>query len=122
MFETCGKQIVDGVLHGFNGSIFAYGQTGSGKTYTMQGECMEDSANRGIMPRAIQHVFSQFQELSSHGWEYKCTCSFVEIYNETITDLLDKCVWALCRRPSSQSGSPPWPGVLAVDVCGVQVR
>ena len=39
VFETCGKKIVDGVLHGFNGSIFAYGQTGSGKTYTMQGTC-----------------------------------------------------------------------------------
>ena len=51
--------------------LMACAQTGSGKTYTMQGECMEDSANRGIMPRAIQHVFSQFQELSSHGWEYK---------------------------------------------------
>mgnify|MGYP003875506653 CR=1 FL=1 len=37
MFQDCAKGIVDGVVHGFNGTIFAYGQTGSGKTYTMQG-------------------------------------------------------------------------------------
>lgn len=130
VFEHCGKQIVDGVLHGFNGSIFAYGQTGSGKTYTMQGacrgcvcraadgiaardtfpawtgECEEDSDQRGIMPRAVQHVFQQFKELAAHGWEYKCTCSFVEIYNETITDLLDQCVSVAqqsCTRACTQS-------------------
>jgi len=47
---------------------------------------------RGIMPRAIEHVFQQFAMLGTHGWKYKCSCSFVEIYNETITDLLDKYV------------------------------
>ena len=48
------------------------------------------------MPRAIEYIFSQFAVLASHGWSYSCTCSFVEIYNETITDLLDKYV-ALSR-------------------------
>ena len=39
VFDSVGRQVVDGVLHGFSGTIFAYGQTGSGKTYTMQGTC-----------------------------------------------------------------------------------
>lgn len=34
--QVC-KPIVDGVLEGYNGTIFAYGQTGTGKTYTMEG-------------------------------------------------------------------------------------
>lgn len=28
--------IMQGVLNGFNGTVFCYGQTGSGKTFTME--------------------------------------------------------------------------------------
>lgn len=31
VFEFTGKQIVEDVFQGYNGTIFAYGQTGSGK-------------------------------------------------------------------------------------------
>ena len=31
------RPIIDGVLDGYNGTLFAYGQTGTGKTYTMMG-------------------------------------------------------------------------------------
>lgn len=33
------RDLVGGVLHGINTTVFAYGATGSGKTYTMVGEC-----------------------------------------------------------------------------------
>lgn len=33
-----GKDTVEDVLDGYNGTIFAYGQTGSGKTYSMFGD------------------------------------------------------------------------------------
>ena len=38
MFDTIGKETVNDIMEGYNGTIFAYGQTGSGKTYTMYGQ------------------------------------------------------------------------------------
>jgi hypothetical protein len=69
------------VLRGFNSTIFAYGQTGSGKTYTMFGphwddnfgfqntmgnfgygnNFLSDSNKFGIIPKAIDEIFSQLQ-------------------------------------------------------------
>lgn len=37
IFEKAMKPIVEGVMEGFNGTVFAYGQTSSGKTHTMTG-------------------------------------------------------------------------------------
>ena len=36
-----GKEIVEEVMNGYNGTIFAYGPTGNGKTYTMFGKEMQ---------------------------------------------------------------------------------
>lgn len=49
-----------GVTEGYNGTIFAYGQTGSGKSFTMQG-IADPSAQRGIIPRAFEHIFESVQ-------------------------------------------------------------
>uniref|UniRef100_A0A1A8KNB0 Kinesin family member C1 n=2 Tax=Nothobranchius TaxID=28779 RepID=A0A1A8KNB0_NOTKU len=73
-------------LDGYNVCCFAYGQTGSGKTYTMEGEEFDDG--RGVIPRAVQQIFRAGKKLESQGWEFSFTASFVEIYNETLRDLL----------------------------------
>lgn len=49
-----------GVTEGYNGTIFAYGQTGSGKSFTMQG-LPDPPSQRGIIPRAFEHVFESVQ-------------------------------------------------------------
>lgn len=49
-----------GVTEGYNGTIFAYGQTGSGKSFTMQG-LPNPPTQRGIIPRAFEHVFESVQ-------------------------------------------------------------
>lgn len=72
------SQLVRSALDGFNVCVFAYGQTGSGKTYTM-------SNSDGMIPRAIDQLFE-----SSAGWDYKFQGQFMEIYNETVNDLLTK--------------------------------
>lgn len=43
---------------------------------------------KGIIPRAMQQVGIYKTELETKGWEYKMDVTFIEIYNETIRDLL----------------------------------
>ncbi|KAK6323716.1 hypothetical protein J4Q44_G00060550 [Coregonus suidteri] len=78
--------LVQSALDGYNVCCFAYGQTGSGKTYTMEGGEMEDM--RGVIPRAVQQIFQASTTLREQGWQFTFTASFVEIYNETLRDLL----------------------------------
>nr|QDD67327.1 kinesin protein KIFC1 [Larimichthys polyactis] len=78
--------LVQSALDGYNVCCFAYGQTGSGKTYTMEGD--EFDKTRGVIPRAVQQIFRAAEKLATQGWEFTFTASFVEIYNETLRDLL----------------------------------
>ncbi|XP_076610995.1 kinesin-like protein KIFC1 [Chaetodon auriga] len=78
--------LVQSALDGYNVCCFAYGQTGSGKTYTMEGDEYENA--RGVIPRAVQQIFRAAEKLGAQGWEFTFTASFVEIYNETLRDLL----------------------------------
>ncbi|XP_051526610.1 carboxy-terminal kinesin 2-like isoform X1 [Myxocyprinus asiaticus] len=78
--------LVQSALDGYNVCCFAYGQTGSGKTFTMEGGEMEDLW--GVIPRAVQQIFKYAKALREQGWQYTFTASFVEIYNETLRDLL----------------------------------
>ena len=80
------SEFVQSALDGYNVCLFSYGQTGSGKTHTMQGAGLGDE--RGIIPRAIERVGAYKAELEAQGWEYEMRVSFLEIYNETIRDLL----------------------------------
>ncbi|XP_059205917.1 kinesin-like protein KIFC1 [Centropristis striata] len=78
--------LVQSALDGYNVCCFAYGQTGSGKTYTMEGDEFDES--RGVIPRAVKQIFRAAEKLGAQGWEFTFTASFVEIYNETLRDLL----------------------------------
>ena len=102
VFETVGLPMVDHCIAGFNSTIFAYGQTGSGKTYTMMGtiersEHGELHQESGLIPRVFEALFAAIAErersaaVSGGGssLRYSVKCSFLEIYNEEITDLLD---------------------------------
>ncbi|XP_027626016.1 kinesin-like protein KIFC1 [Tupaia chinensis] len=80
--------LVQSALDGYPVCIFAYGQTGSGKTYTMEGGPGGDPQLEGMIPRALRHLFSVAQELGCQGWTYSFVASYVEIYNETVRDLL----------------------------------
>ncbi|KAI8994557.1 P-loop containing nucleoside triphosphate hydrolase protein [Pilobolus umbonatus] len=82
------SQLIQSALDGYNVCIFAYGQTGSGKTYTMQGPDNPTETTVGMIPRAVQQIYDIAQELKSVGWEYSMEGQFMEIYNETIHDLL----------------------------------
>ncbi|CAH6790013.1 Kifc1 [Phodopus roborovskii] len=82
------SMLVQSALDGYPVCIFAYGQTGSGKTFTMEGGPGGDPQLEGLIPRAMRHLFSVAQEMSGQGWTYSFVASYVEIYNETVRDLL----------------------------------
>lgn len=77
------------MLAGYNCTIFAYGQTGTGKTYTMSGDLTETmgmlSDNAGIIPRVLQALF---RKLELDEKDHSVKCSFIELYNEELRDLL----------------------------------
>ena len=66
-------------------TIFAYGQTSTGKTYTMQGEIPN---NAGIIPLTLEEIFEQIKT-NKDIIDSQIGVSFIEIYNESINDLLD---------------------------------
>ncbi|KAJ7014880.1 hypothetical protein D5086_003608 [Populus alba] len=81
------SQLVQSALDGYKVCIFAYGQTGSGKTYTMMGK-PGNLEQKGLIPRSLEQIFQTRQSLQSQGWKYEMQVSMLEIYNETIRDLL----------------------------------
>ena len=77
--------LVDTAVDGYKVCIMAYGQTGSGKTFTMEGS----KQLPGLIPRSIEKVFARAQALAADGWQYHVTCTFVEIYNDQLRNLLE---------------------------------
>ncbi|KAM0680427.1 hypothetical protein GINT2_001487 [Glugoides intestinalis] len=69
---------VEKFISGENCSILAYGQTGSGKTYTMG---LSAHNEKGVIQYALEWIFKSGAVL---------TCSFIEIYNENIYDLMSE--------------------------------
>lgn len=77
------------MLTGYNCTIFAYGQTGTGKTYTMTGDMTDTlgllSDGAGIIPRVLHALFNK---LEIDDTDSCVRCSFIELYNEDLRDLL----------------------------------
>ncbi|XP_062926169.1 kinesin-like protein KIF15 [Mobula hypostoma] len=110
VFSTVGRGIIESCMNGYNGTIFAYGQTGSGKTFTMLGPSKSDNFThnlRGIIPRSLEYLFYLINREKEKGGgtrSFLCKCSFIEIYNEQIFDLLDAASSGLFLRESIKTG------------------
>lgn len=89
LYDQSVSPIVYEVLEGYNCTIFAYGQTGTGKTYTMEGGARKKNgefpSDAGVIPRAVKQIFDILEAQSA---EYSMKVTFLELYNEEITDLL----------------------------------
>uniref|UniRef100_A0A667ZB88 Kinesin-like protein n=1 Tax=Myripristis murdjan TaxID=586833 RepID=A0A667ZB88_9TELE len=106
VYARVGRRAVLGALEGYNGTVMCFGQTGAGKTYTMTGST-ESYKQRGIIPRALQEVFQQVEKRCEY--TFSVHLSYLEIYNETLVDLL-----------SSPRGSsdPPARGMVVMEEPG----
>lgn len=80
--EMCENRIWR-AMEGWNCGIICYGQTGSGKTFTMCGK----RKSPGIIPLSISTIFSFIED--TPGKEFLMRCSYYEVYNECINDLLN---------------------------------
>nr|KYP41006.1 Kinesin-related protein 11 [Cajanus cajan] len=76
VYEEAAKEVALSGLSGINSSIFAYGQTSSGKTYTMS----------GVTEYAVADVFNYIERHKER--EFVLKFSALEIYNESVRDLL----------------------------------
>ncbi|CAA0811933.1 P-loop containing nucleoside triphosphate hydrolases superfamily protein [Striga hermonthica] len=89
LYDEAVCPLVFEVIEGYNCTIFAYGQTGTGKTYTMEGGARKKNgefpSDAGVIPRAVRQIFDILEGQTS---EYNMKVSFLELYNEDITDLL----------------------------------
>ncbi|KAL4251230.1 Kinesin-like protein [Abortiporus biennis] len=92
VYTAVARSHVCAAMDGYNAVIFAYGQTASGKTFTLSG----DEDQPGIIPRAMKDIFAYIKRTPTR--EYLLRCSYLEIYNESIHDLL---------APPSQSSAQP---------------
>ncbi|XP_030293943.1 centromere-associated protein E isoform X2 [Sparus aurata] len=82
LYQGIAKPLVVSSVEGYNGTIFAYGQTSSGKTFTMMGSDLIP----GVIPLAVEDVFQTIKNCPKK--EFLLRVSYMEIYNETVTDLL----------------------------------
>ncbi|KAK7388309.1 hypothetical protein VNO78_23123 [Psophocarpus tetragonolobus] len=78
VYEEGAKDVALSALAGINATIFAYGQTSSGKTFTM----------RGVTESAIKDIYECIKNTPER--DFILRISALEIYNETVIDLLKR--------------------------------
>lgn len=98
IFENTTKGVIEGVMNGFNCTVFAYGATGAGKTHTMLGS----QNNPGVMYRTMKELFKRMDEAKEEK-EFTVAFSYLEVYNEQIRDLLSN-EGPLAVREDGQKG------------------
>jgi len=94
-FEALAARLLQRATEGYHCTLMAYGQTGSGKTHTMFGPpgCLTEAAVKaaggeipdkwGLFPRSVM------QMMRSDGDEVMIHASAIEIYHESVFDLMD---------------------------------
>ncbi|KAF9934087.1 kinesin-like protein Klp5 [Mortierella alpina] len=94
VFENTTRHLIDGVLQGYNGTLFAYGATGCGKTHTISGTTQKP----GIIFLTMQELYERIKQMEDEK-TIEVSLSYLEVYNETIRDLL--------ATPGADATKPP---------------
>ena len=87
IYKDICQDIIKSIMQGYNGSIFMYGQTTSGKTFTMLGS----PKSPGVLPCTLNDIFIFINKIKENikNIIINIYCSYIEIYNEKINDLLE---------------------------------
>jgi hypothetical protein len=102
VYQRSAQPAVLSVLQGYNATLIAYGQTGTGKTYTMEGFTSDE--HRGIIPRSVEEIFSYISSCRQRSMKFLVRASYLQIYNEVISDLLKPLAKQLVVRHTKQRG------------------
>jgi len=117
VFNGIGVDLVQQVWSGYNASLFAYGQTSSGKTHSMMG-VRGDEALAGLIPRICNLLFSSVHKFLAEGdektHEVQVLASYIEVYNEAVSDLLGGCAQLKLRED-------PKEGIIAAGMVKVEL-
>ncbi|KAF8665817.1 hypothetical protein AX16_000260 [Volvariella volvacea WC 439] len=97
VYEGTSQPLLQGILDGYNATVFAYGATGCGKTHTISGT--EDDP--GIIYMTMADLFQRIEDRKDD-YNVEVIVTFLEIYNEEIRDLL------------AEPGAPTPRGGLAI--------
>ncbi|XP_038591524.1 kinesin-like protein KIF19 [Micropterus salmoides] len=114
VYRATTKGLIEGLISGYNATVFAYGPTGCGKTYTMLGTDKEP----GIYVRTLNDLFRAIEE-TSDDMLYSVSMSYLEIYNEMIRDLLNPSSGFLDLREDSK-GEIQVAGITEVSTINAQ--
>ncbi|XP_027947691.1 kinesin-like protein KIF19 [Eumetopias jubatus] len=114
VYRATTQHLVEGVVSGYNATVFAYGPSGAGKTYTMLGM----DAEPGIYLQTLTDLFRAIEE-SRDNADCSVSMSYLEIYNEVIRDLLNPSSGFLDLREDSR-GSIQIAGIMEVSTSNAQ--
>jgi centromeric protein E len=99
VFTQAAKGVVQKAVEGVHGTIFAYGQTSSGKTHTMKGTTEQP----GVIPLALTELFAAIRLEQNR--QFLVRVAYLEVYNETVNDLLEAPNQNLEIRESLERGT-----------------
>jgi len=100
VFDGTTKDLVDIIFNGYNCSVFAYGATGAGKTFTMLG----GRDLPGITFLTMQEIYKKIDSVEDKSCEIGI--SYLEVYNETVIDLLSPGAQLNIRENGSNTTIP----------------
>ncbi|KIJ70343.1 hypothetical protein HYDPIDRAFT_78727 [Hydnomerulius pinastri MD-312] len=83
VYASTAKPLLNGLLDGYNATVFAYGATGCGKTHTISGT----EGDPGVIYLTMADLFQRIDDRKDE-WNTEVVVTFLEIYNEEIRDLL----------------------------------
>lgn len=84
VYSATTRPLLNSILDGFNATVFAYGATGCGKTHTILGS----QESPGVIFLTMKELFERIDSLADTKI-FDVSLSFLEIYNESIRDLLN---------------------------------
>ncbi|XP_015420644.1 PREDICTED: kinesin-like protein KIF19 [Myotis davidii] len=114
VYRATTQRLVDGVVSGYNATVFAYGPSGAGKTHTMLGM----DAEPGIYLQTLADLFRAI-ERTRGSVDSSVSMSYLEIYNEVIRDLLNPSSGLLELREDAR-GSIQIAGITEVSTSNAQ--
>ncbi|KAB1263116.1 Kinesin-like protein KIF19 [Camelus dromedarius] len=114
VYRATTQHLVEGVVSGYNATVFAYGPSGAGKTHTMLGT----DAEPGIYLQTLTHLLRAIEETRDSA-DCSVSTSYLEIYNEAIRDLLNPSSGFLDLREDAR-GSIQIAGITEVSTSNAQ--